>query len=83
MTSAIEDEEKLSGDEIENVVGFLGPLFEKFIDALIGNDTASAMAFLANFTSVTDQVLTAVDGWKEISEVSDMLIPIWHAQRAF
>ncbi|CAG0896135.1 unnamed protein product [Darwinula stevensoni] len=69
LNTAVEEEEELSGEEIEDIVDFLGPLFERFIDILGEGDmdVENHEIFLRNFTLLTHQILSAPDGWMNIS----------------
>ncbi|CAG0886326.1 unnamed protein product, partial [Darwinula stevensoni] len=69
LNAAVEEEEELSGEEIEDIVDFLGPLFERFIDVLGEGDmdVENSEIFLRNFTLLTHQILSAADGWMNLS----------------
>ncbi|CAG0894430.1 unnamed protein product [Darwinula stevensoni] len=70
LTSAIGNDEELSGEEIDSIVDFLEPLFKIFLENLGGDGMhmESAQMFLTDFTMVTDYVLRAGTGWMNITQ---------------
>ncbi|CAG0902097.1 unnamed protein product [Darwinula stevensoni] len=69
LTSGMQSEENLSGDEIETIVEFLGPLLDAFLDGLEGGlgDSSDPLEFLRSLTVAVDLTLDAFQGWLDIA----------------
>ncbi|CAG0897509.1 unnamed protein product, partial [Darwinula stevensoni] len=69
LTDTIEDQDELTGSDIGDLVDFLDPLFDKFLD-MLGNYSDplnKSQDFLTNFTRTMDEVLISFKGWLEIT----------------
>ncbi|CAG0897970.1 unnamed protein product [Darwinula stevensoni] len=69
LTDTIEDQDELTGSDIGDLVDFLDPLFDNFLDKL-GNypdPLNKSQDFLTNFTRTMDEVLISFKGWLEIT----------------
>ncbi|CAG0886102.1 unnamed protein product [Darwinula stevensoni] len=70
LTSEIESKENLSGEEIEAVTDFLGPLLDAFLNGLQDGqgDSVGPLEFLQSLTVAVDLTLDAFEGWLNITE---------------
>ncbi|CAG0884224.1 unnamed protein product [Darwinula stevensoni] len=72
LTESIEDEGGLTGDEIDELVDFLGPLFDEFLDSLdeYPSPLERSNKYLANYSRTVEQVLLSFDGWLNLTQMS-------------
>ena len=71
LTSWIESDETLTGEDIQHIVQSLEDLLEDFINGMeegLG-DSSDPVKFLQKLTIVVDLTLDAFEGWLDITEV--------------
>ena len=71
LISWIENQEALTGEDIQDIVRTLNDLLQEFIDDLTDGlgDSSHPAEFLRKLTIVVDLTLDAFEGWLDIAEV--------------
>ena len=77
LTEAIGNEGGVSGDEIDELIDFLGPLFEDFLDSLdeYPCPLERSKQYLENYSRTVEEVLVSFDGWLNLTQV--ICKPVW------
>ncbi|CAG0885991.1 unnamed protein product [Darwinula stevensoni] len=72
LTEVVLEKGELTGDEIEDMVEFIFPLFSKFVRSL-GNYSSPldrSKKFLVNYSQCIEEVLVSFDGWLDLTQKS-------------
>ena len=71
LTDASMDEGGLTGDEIEDLIDFFGPLFEDFLDRLdeYPSPLERSKQYLGNYSRTVEELLVSFDGWLNLTQV--------------